>query len=225
MDCEDFADIYLYPWRDLSLSGLAKNLFFFLALAGAFNSQLSFAEAMQKKWSFWAYGGFSFTTNQSQGIGSVSGATGLSFGIGGEAKLLPQFSLCLDILNIQKGFQNTSFGVLTNYDLQYLEFPFTLKYQPANQVAFRIGPYLGAFLLSAIREGQGTSAGIKGDFKNDFGITIGSWFGFNPNPSMSVGLDLRFDMGLNNILNDAEPTHIVKTRAAIAMATVAFYFK
>lgn len=183
------------------------------------------AEQMQKRWSFWLLGGFSFTNNASQGLGGVNGVTGLSFGIGGEVKVLPQISLCLDILDVQKGFQNTFGGALTNYDLQYLEFPFTIKYSPAAQVAFRLGPYLGAFLTSAIREGQGISASVKGNFKNDFGVTVGTWFGFNPNPSMSVGLDLRYDMGLSNILNDAAPENIVKTRAAIAMATVAFYFK
>lgn len=178
-----------------------------------------------KKWGFWLLGGFSFTGNQGTGIGNVSGVTGLSFGFGGEARLLPGLSLCMDVLNIQKGYSLTNSGLTTNFDLQYLEFPVTLKYQPASWAAFRIGPYLGAFLLSANREGQGTSSQIKGNFKNDYGIALGTWLGFNPNQSMSIGLDTRFDMGLANILNDAEPTHVVKTRSIISMATVVFYFK
>lgn len=207
---------------------LNRGLIIRLALLCTLWGSFAHAESVNptnKKWGFWLLGGFSFTSNQGAGIGNVSGATGLSFGFGGEARLLPNLSLCLDVLNIEKGYSLTSSGLTTNFDLQYLEFPFTIKYQPASWSAFRIGPYLGAFLLSATREGQGVASSIKGNFKNDYGITIGSWWGFNPNQSMSVGLDVRFDLGLANILNDAEPTHVVKTRAAIAMATVAFFLK
>src|SRR5688572_16359657 len=80
-----------------------------------------------------AYGGFSFAHNHGENVaGRVSGRTGLAYGVGIEYRLLPTISLGLDILHVNKSHDILASGVITNYQLAYLNFPVMLRWRPSN---------------------------------------------------------------------------------------------
>ena len=79
--------------------------------------------------------------------------------------------------------------------------------------------------MSANRQSSGVNSPIKGDFTNDYGVSVGGWLGFWANPQLAVGLDVRYDMGLANVQNVAEPSSAIKTRAVNAMVTLIFGLK
>ena len=62
---------------------------------------LALAEGQNKKLTLNLYGGFSFTGNQGENTaGGVNGRTGLAFGFGGEYRIVKNFSVGLDLINI-----------------------------------------------------------------------------------------------------------------------------
>ena len=73
-------------------------------------------------------------------------------------------------------------------------------------------------------EGVGESSAIKGDFSNDYGITAGFWVGFPASKSVGVGLDVRFDYGLNDVKAGGNPLTPLKTRALISMLSLQYSF-
>jgi len=179
----------------------------------------------QRKLSGLVYGGFSFTSHQSEGAGNVTGQTGLAFGFGVDYKIMNQISLGIDMLYTSKGYQLKSENSVIQYDLSYLEFPIWVKWNLAREFQLRVGPYLAGMMVAATRQVSGTATPLKSDFANDFGVSFGSWIGFWANPQLAVGVDLRYDMGLANIQNVAEPSSAIRSRTFISMLNFIFGLK
>ena len=155
------------------------------------------------------YGGFSFSSHKSEGGAGVDGYTGLG----------------VDMLYTQKNYQARTSTSVTQFDLSFLEFPFFIKWNPFKEFQLKVGPYLAGLMVSANRQSSGVNSPIKGDFTNDYGVSVGGWLGFWANPQLAVGLDVRYDMGLANVQNVAEPSSAIKTRAVNAMVTLIFGLK
>lgn len=184
-----------------------------------------FSGGANKKLSGILYGGFSFSSHKSEGAGNVTGQTGLAFGFGADYKIMSQISLGIDMLYTQKGYQLRSGNSVTQYDLSYLEFPIWVKWNPFRELQFKVGPYLAGMMVAANRQVSGSDTPLKGDFANDFGISFGSWIGFWANPQLAVGVDLRYDMGLANIQNIAEPSYAIRSRAFTSTLSLVFGLK
>lgn len=217
------ADIFI---EEVSLSKLK----FILVVSLLLLAQPSFAErrvssGTQKKLSGLLYGGFSFTNHKGEAAGSLKGQTGLAFGFGVDYKIMNDISLGLDMLYTQKSYQTTTLTSVTQYDLSYLEFPVYVKWSPARELQLKVGPYLAGMMVSANRQVSGVDSAIKGDFANDFGVSFGGWLGFWANPKLAVGVDLRYDMGLANIQNVAQPSSAIRTRTFISTLTLIFGLK
>lgn len=178
-----------------------------------------------KKTSGIIYGGFSFNNPVSDGAGSLEGQTGLAFGFGLDYKIMSQISLGIDMLYNQKTYQDKSGTAIVQYDLSFLEFPVYVKWAPFRELQFKAGPYLAGLMVSANRQVSGTNASIKGNFANDYGLSFGGWIGFWANNQLAVGVDVRYDMGLANIQNNATPGSSVKTRSVISSLALVFGFK
>jgi hypothetical protein len=201
-----------------------------LILGLILTSSASFAErriggGTQKKISGLLYGGFGFSSHKSEGAGSVDGLTGLAYGFGIDYKIMSQISLGLDMLYVQKSYQNKTSTSVTEYDLSYLEFPFYVKWSPFREFQLKAGPYLAGMMVSANRQVSGTDSSIKGDFANDYGISLGGWLGFWANPQLAVGVDVRYDMGFANIQNVAQPSSAIKTRTLTTALCLVFGLK
>ncbi len=181
--------------------------------------------AQQKRLGLILFGGFSFTSHSSTNAGSLGGVTGMAFGFGVDYKLTKEISLELDMLDVWKSYESRTPTTVTQYNLSFLEFPLLLRYNPAPWFALKAGPYLAGFIMQAERQTAGTADSIKGDFKNDFGMTAGAWMGFMPTGSMSLGMDIRYDFGLTNVLNDRNPSRSIATRTLMTMFTITFNIK
>ena len=205
-----------------------KHIFLlFLAIMGTSShaERRVFSGGGNKKLSGILYGGFAFTSHKSEGAGNVQGQTGLAFGLGAEYKIMSQISLGIDMLYNQKGYQLRNGSSVTQYDLSYLEFPIWVKWNPFREMQFKVGPYLAGMMVAATRQVSGTETPLKSEFANDFGVSFGSWIGFWANPQLAVGVDLRYDMGLANIQNIAEPSYAIRSRAFTSTLSLVFGLK
>jgi Outer membrane protein beta-barrel domain len=206
-----------------------KHILIFLLLAGgslclAERRPASSGGGQKNTWGL-VYGGFSFSNHRSDGAGDVQGQTGLAFGVGVEHRIMSQISLGIDMLYTQKAYLSQSLTGTSQYNLAYLEFPIFVKYNVSKEFQLKAGPYLAGLMVSADRQVSGTDSAIKGDFANDYGVCFGSWIGFWANPHLAVGVDVRYDMGLANIQNVAQPQSSIKTRTINSMLTLTFNMK
>ncbi len=182
-----------------------------------------YGEAVQRKFHFPIYGGFSFTSHRATTSNPVTSVNGIAFGIGGYYQLLPKLRVGLDILHVGKSYEEGGTSP-TKYNLAYLQVPIKIYWLPLPEVALHTGPYVASFIMSATRETQGNLDSVKASFSNDFGIETGIWIGFRPNQRMTIGLDTRFDLGLSDIESDNDPKDVVRTRTVITLFTVQFAF-
>ncbi|MFM8268889.1 MAG: outer membrane beta-barrel protein [Pseudomonadota bacterium] len=172
-------------------------------------------------------GGFSSTNHEQTGLGGVESQMGLSFGFGLEFPVLPNVAVEIDILNAQKNFEFTSSlgGLKESYYLTYLETPVLIKWLLSKNFNFKVGPYLSGLMISGVKESGGVSSPVKSEFKNDYGVTFGAWFGFQTKKNLLIGLDLRYDLGMADIRNDNLADSHLYTRTLMALLNFSFLFK
>ena len=173
-----------------------------------------------KKWRLPIFMGFSFNNHESTNVNPLSGFTGVAFGVGLDYRLLPTCALSADALFIFKSYELSNNGDLTRYSPAFLEFPVQLNFQPAGWVYFHFGPYLASLVVSGTKVGDGELTGVKGQFANDYGVTMGMWLGIYNNPKLHVGLDIRYDYGLSDIQFLKYPNYTIHTRSLLPMFTV-----
>lgn len=197
-----------------------RTVFIFLFLA-----HLAFSEQMNGNFGLVALGGFSSSNHKGVGLGQVDSKMGLTFGIGFDFKVLPNVAIEVDILNTQKNFELTATGTRESYTLTYLEAPVLVKWIASKNFHLKTGPYLTGLLIDGNRESAGQANPVKASFKNDYGVTFGTWFGFQTKKNLQIGLDLRYDLGLADIQWDNDPSTLLYTRTFMALMTLTFNFK
>lgn len=171
-------------------------------------------------------GGFSFAHNRSMNAGVVDTKMGMNFGLGIEFRVLSSLALEIDFLIAQKNYESIlSSGLREAYYLTYFETPVLVKWLVTPHFHLKVGPYLGSFLISATRESNGGEAPVKSEFKNDYGATFGLWLGMPAKKNLSLGLDIRYDLGIADVQNDGDPSSALYTRALMTLFTVVFHFK
>lgn len=181
---------------------------------------------VQRRLAFHFYGGFSFASNSGTNqSGILSGRTSLSYGLGGEYRILSRLALGLDILHVTKSHNFLENNVTSSYQLTYLTMPMQLKWYATPWLMFHGGPYLANFILAAFKESNGVFVPMKDNFRNDFGLTFGAWGGFQASNVLWVGLNMRYDVGMQDVEADQDPSDEIKTRAFMIMGTMTFTFR
>lgn len=171
-------------------------------------------------------GGFSTTNHEQVALGGVESQMGLTYGFGLEFGVLPNVSVEVDILNSQKNFEFTgNGGVKESYYLTYLETPVLIKWLLSKNFNLKVGPYLSGLIISGTKESAGSSTSVKSEFKNDYGVTFGAWFGFQTKKNLLIGLDLRYDLGMSDIRNDNIADNHLYTRTLMGLLSFSFLFK
>jgi hypothetical protein len=152
---------------------------------------------------------------------------GLSFGFGLEFSVLPSVSVEIDVLNAQKNFEllPSGGGAKESYYLTYLETPVLIKWLLSKNFNLKAGPYLSGLIISGTKETGGVASSVKSEFKNDYGITFGAWFGFQTKKNLLIGLDIRYDLGMSDIRNDSVADNHLYTRTLMGLLNFTFLFK
>jgi len=105
-----------------------------------------------------------------------------------------------EVIYSGQGAKVTSGSEDGTYRLGYINVPVLVKYKDASGFFFEAGPQIG-FLLNAKAKSQGVSVDAKDAFKSaDFAASFGLGYQF----PFNVGIDARYNLGLNNIAKDSE---------------------
>jgi hypothetical protein len=114
--------------------------------------------------------------------------TGYHFGLFGHIHLKNNFAFQPEIVYSAQGATNEG----TKYNLDYINVPLLLQYMFDNGFRLQAGPQIG-FLVSADN---------KSDLNPiEFGISYGASYVV---PSTGFGIDLRYNIGLNNINKNSD---------------------
>jgi len=143
------------------------------------------------------------------GNGSEGATTKVDFHGGGFAHIpiANSFFLQPELVYSRQGAKATSDGVVFNINQNYLNIPVLAKYQHSSGLYGETGPQLG-FLLAANVSAQGSSEDVKSSYKStDFSWAFGLGYMI---PSMSAGINARYNLGLSNIAANTAAGYSVK---------------
>jgi hypothetical protein len=132
------------------------------------------------------------------GPGSEGATSKVDFHGGGFAHipLANSFFLQPELVYSRQGAKAASDGIIFNINQSYLNIPVLAKYQHSSGLYGETGPQLG-FLLAASVKAEGTSQDVKSSYKStDFSWAFGVGYMI---PSISAGIDARYNLGLSNI--------------------------
>ena len=154
---------------------------------------MAFGATNAQKTRFGIKGGLNITTYAGGDYWDANSLVGFQVGGFAEIKIIERLAVQPEILFSTQGASlDTSFG---DYDekLNYINVPVLAKFYITKQFTVEGGPQLG-FLVSAKQEGHDA----KDDFKSvDTGFNFGAGYNFTDN----VSVNLRYTVGLSNILD------------------------
>ncbi len=143
-------------------------------------------------------------------LGTVSVSaqqTGLSYGMQPSfhlgalvyVPLFMNFGLQPELLYSGEGFKATYMGSAAHEHLNYVNIPVLFKYKDPSGFFAEIGPQFGV-LISAKEKADGTSTDVKDQLKT---AAVSGALGIGYLSSLNIGADLRYTLGLTNIVKDA----------------------
>ena len=180
---------------------------------------MAFGVTNAQKTRFGIKGGLNITTYAGGDYWDANSLVGFQVGGFAEIKIIERLAIQPEILFSTQGASlDTSFG---DYDekLNYINVPVLAKFYITKQFTVEGGPQLG-FLVSAKQEGHDA----KDDFKSvDTGFNFGAGYNFTDN----VSVNLRYTVGLSNILdyevNNADEYYDSPKNSVLAL-TVGYKF-
>ena len=104
-----------------------------------------------------------------------------------------------EVFYAQKGTKFDDLGSDVTFKLDYIDIPVLFKYTLAGENAtpyFLFGPYIG-FNITSERSANGQSVDLDNVASTDFGLVFGIGVNFQ-----KFLLEVRYDMGLSNIIDD-----------------------
>ena len=154
---------------------------------------MAFGVTNAHKTRFGIKGGLNITTYAGGDYWDANSLVGFQIGGFAEIKVIERLAIQPEVLFSMQGANlDTPFG---DYDekLNYINIPVLAKFYITKQFTVEGGPQLG-FLVSAKAEGED----IKDDFKSvDTGFNFGAGYNFTDN----VSVNLRYTVGLSNVLD------------------------
>jgi hypothetical protein len=149
-------------------------------------------------------GGVNSFTIRSDNNSSFDSKLGFHLGLLGHFHLSNQFAFQPELVYSQQGTQFTVAGQDVKLNLNYINVPLLLQYMFDNGFRLQAGPQLG-FLASAKSEISNSSSNVKDDFEGiDLGLAVGASY---VNPATNIGIDLRYNVGLNNISKESNTNY------------------
>lgn len=140
--------------------------------------------------------GMNISTLRGDGVGKAKSLIGANVGAFVNIPVSTMFSFQPEVLYSMEGAKEDVLN--TKIMLNYVNIPLMLKYTDASGFFGELGPQIG-FLTSAKSKINGNTADIKDLFKStNFSLGIGAGFNF----TSSVGVGLRYNLGLSNISED-----------------------
>ena len=140
--------------------------------------------------------GMNISTLRGDGVGKAKSLIGANVGAFVNIPVSTMFSFQPEVLYSMEGAKEDVFD--TKIMLNYVNIPLMLKYTDASGFFGELGPQIG-FLTSAKSKINGNTADIKDLYKSvNFSLGIGAGFNF----TSSVGVGLRYNLGLSNISED-----------------------
>lgn len=172
---------------------MKKILLFFITL---FALQFSYGQV-----AFGLKGGMNLASIKNEGPANGKSRIGFNAGALLQLRLQDKFLLQPELLYSVKGYRtaSTQFIEEATVSLNYINVPVLLGFQPAKNLSLLLGPEFG-FLSSARSKVGGNNTDVSriyGDF--DIGVDLGVACHFNK----KMGLDLRYNYGLKNLVNVA----------------------
>jgi hypothetical protein len=154
---------------------------------------MTFGFANAQKTRFGIKGGLNITTYSGGDYWDANSLVGFQVGGFAEIKIIERLAIQPEILFSTQGASlDTSFGDIDE-KLNYINIPVLAKFYITKQFTVEGGPQLG-FLVSAKQEGHD----VKDDFKSvDTGFNFGAGYNFTDN----VSVNLRYTVGLSNVLD------------------------
>lgn len=154
---------------------------------------MTFGFANAQKTTFGIKGGLNITTYSGGDYWDANSLVGFQIGGFAEIKIIERLAIQPEVLFSMQGANlDTPFG---DYDekINYINVPVLAKFYITKQFTVEGGPQLG-FLVSAKQDGHDA----KDDFKSvDTGFNFGAGYNFTDN----VSVNLRYTVGLSNILD------------------------
>jgi len=138
------------------------------------------------------------STLRGDDVEDVKSLIGANIGAFVNIPVSTMFSVQPEVLYSMEGAKED--GTDSKLMLNYVNIPLMLKYTDPSGFFGEFGPQIG-FLTSAKAKEDGDTEDIKDFFKStNFSVGIGAGFNFTP----SVGVGLRYNLGLSNISEDSE---------------------
>ncbi len=129
---------------------------------------------------------------------------GGNVGLLGHIHLSKQVGLQPEIMYSAQGARFDALGTDGKIKLDYINIPLNLQYMFSNGFRLQAGPQIG-FLVNAKQKFGDTKINVNDNYKKiDFSLTAGIGY---VHPPSSVGVDLRYNLGLSNI-NDISNTDV-----------------
>ncbi len=151
-----------------------------------------FANAQETK--FGVKAGINFS-NFGGDIENTDGKIGALVGGFAEIKLSDKFAVQPELMFSMMGAKSDD----VTLNLNYIAIPVMAKFFATEQFSIEAGPQVG-FLMSAKAKADGETEDIKDSFNStDFGMNLGLGYDFTEN----IGVGLRYNLGLSNILKDS----------------------
>jgi len=174
-------------------------------------------------------GGASLATLGGNDVSSADSRAGIRIGASAILPLTTRMNLQLGAGYAAKGATEQEFGVEVELGIDYLELPLLLRFEPSVGGTitphFMVGPALALRVscnAAAMAEGFEISIDCDDEFDDlksmDFGAMAGAGMDIATSGSMSVSVDILYNLGLSSISESDD----VKNRAFSIVAGVAF---
>jgi hypothetical protein len=159
---------------------------------------------------------------------AMENLTGLVGGVYFNMGLGP-LSLQPEILYVRMGMKYSFEGATIEYRTDYVQVPLLLKVSvipagPIRPVVY-VGGY-GSYLLNAkgvMTSEEGSDSGDLADMyqKYDYGLVGGAGLEFKL-PGLKLSVEGRYNLGLANVLKEADPGSSLKNRSMMALVGIGF---
>ena len=171
-------------------------------------------------------------------VNNINTSTRLAVGFLLNAPLSPLFSLQPELNYVGRGFDRKfDSGVTQTYDLDYFEIPVLLKADILGHTApirpsVYVGPMLSFLTGKSLSESDSdNSVTVSGEAVDIFNSTVfsavfGAGVDFTVHQKISLGLDLRYNLGLTNAIDQSKDEIVkndtMKNRGFQLMAAVLY---
>jgi hypothetical protein len=121
---------------------------------------------------------------------------GYHFGLLGHIHINQMFAVQPEIVYSTQGAKYKLNNETTNFNLSYINVPVLFQYMFENGLRLQAGPQLGVLVAAKSKTGSTTIDNKENIKPIDLALSLGAGYII---PSIGLGIDVRYNLGLNNI--------------------------